>query len=289
MPTKLKLVGFIAVIAGIMATFGIYKYMEKQRETLGNSTQNLHKVVLARQDLPLGKKLLGIDLKIVEWPEEIIPAGSMADTASLIGRAIKTPVYAEEIILETKLAPQGSGGGFSSIIPSGMRAMTVSVNNFSGVSGFILPNTRVDVLVTVPSPWRSKESYTKIILEDVPVLAVDQSYVREDNKPILVQGVTLLVNPRQAEKLGLAANEGQLQLTLRNSADRSRKNTYGVKTRELIARPVFPKKTVISEVNNQGSTKQNNQRVIEIIRSTERTEIKVGDDGNLIKPQTSSE
>ncbi|MBN2415491.1 Flp pilus assembly protein CpaB [bacterium] len=271
MPTKFKLVGVIAVIAGLIATFGIYNYIQNQKESLENQAPALRSVIVAGQDLPLGKKLLGTDLKVVEWPEELVPYTAISDSTSLIGRALKTAVYMDELLMESKLAPLGSDGGFSSIIPPGMRAMTVSVNNFSSVSGFVLPNTRVDVLVTVPSPWRNKESYTRIILEDIPVLAVDQMFVREDDQPVEVKGVTLLVNPRQAEKLGLAANEGQLQLTLRNTADRTTKTTYGVKTRDLLYIPV-PK----NQSSASGAAIEKKQHVIEVIRPSERSEVKVG-------------
>lgn len=273
MPTKFKLAGVIAVIAGLIATFGINNYIQQQKATLEDQKPALRRVIVAGQDLAVGKKLQGADLKLVDWPENLVPFGAISDTTLLIGRAVKSTVYAEELLMEAKLAPLGSDGGFSSIIPPGMRAMTVSVNNFSSVSGFVLPNTRVDVMVTVPSPWRNRESYTRIILEDIPVLAVDQTFIREDDKPVEVKGVTLLVNPRQAEKLGLAANEGQLQLTLRNTADRARKTTYGVKTRDLLYIPPLRKTSGTAGVQNR---KQ--QHVIEVIRPSERTEVKVGDD-----------
>jgi len=195
----------------------------------------------------------------------------------VVGRVVRADAYAGEAILEDKLAPKGSEGGFSSVIPPGMRALTVSVNNYSGVGGFVLPNTRVDVLVTVPSPYRKGDSITKIILEDIKVLAVDQIYEREKDDPVKVQTVTLLVSPKQAEQLVLASTEGKLQLSLRNTADRSTKLAYGVKLNELITRrqayAAKPRSASASSVENTKQKAVQNKQIIEVIRSDQRMEV----------------
>jgi pilus assembly protein CpaB len=153
-----------------------------------------------------------------------------------------------------------------------MRALTVSVNNSSGVGGFILPDTRVDVLVTVSSPVQKGESTTKIILEDIKVLAVDQTFERKEDDPVIVQTVTLLVTPEDAEKLVLASTEGKLQLSLRNNADRSLMATSGVQLKELVDKPM--------EAPSRGPARRilpaetpPSQKVIEVIRSSERAEV----------------
>jgi len=225
----------LTILMSLLATFVVYTYLQKQREQKPTDENAPQPVIVAAQDLAVGVKFEPIHLKEVAWPKNLLPAGTFSDTSKLLGRISRMTMVAGEPILESKLAPIGSSSGFSSLIPPGMRAMTVSVNVVSGVSGFILPDAHVDVLVTVTSPNNKEESKTKIILEDVLVLAVDQTFEREDDDPVKVQSVTLLVDPNQAEKLALAASEGKLQLVLRNSVDRDSQGTQGVQLRELIS------------------------------------------------------
>ena len=273
---KLKFIIPMAVVMSASATFGIYRYLEKQKDKIQQPEIGHVQVVLARTDLPLGEKLKSTDLVVVDWPENLKPKGSFADMSEIVDRVIKTAVYEGETIIESKLAPSGSEGGFPAVIPPGMRALTVSVNTQTGVSGFLLPNTRVDVLVTVPSSVNKRYSTTKIILEDIKVLAVDQTYERKGDEPVAVQSVTLLVTPRQAEKLALACTEGKLQLSLRNTSDRTVQPTSGVRLSELITRrtytPTVTKKPV--EKKQAPVEPEITERVVEVIRSGERSNVK---------------
>jgi pilus assembly protein CpaB len=267
----------LAVFISIFATFGIYKYMQIQKEKVKNARPSLQTVVIAIQDLKIGKKLEETDLSVKEWPVEVAPKGALSNKLEAVGRVVKTEVYSGEAILEAKLAPKGSEGGFASIIPTGMRAITVQVNTYSGVGGFILPNTHVDVLVTVPSPDKKEESSTKIILEDVKVLAVDQTFERERDEPIIVQSVTLLVTPEESEKLALASAEGKLSLILRNDADRAMIQTSGVRLKELVSqsKPSASSRPPSSNPKNPPPPEvAPEQKVVEVIRSSERTQVK---------------
>src|SRR4030042_6632026 len=152
MLSRMRIVILIAVLTGTSATLALFKYLQKQKENFPNTKSSFVSVVVARTQLPMGKKLSMEDLTASRWPRDIVPEGSYTEIPILLNRVLNTQVFQGEAILESKLAPKGSEGGFSSIIPPGMRALTVSVNSYSGVSGFILPNTHVDVLVTVPSP-----------------------------------------------------------------------------------------------------------------------------------------
>ena len=276
---KMKAIIPIAIVISALSTFGIFKFLQKQKEKIQDLNSVYRKVVIARVDLPIGKKLMESFITIGDWPEKIIPKGSFSSIEDVIGRVIKTEMYEGEAIVETKLASKGSDGGFSSIIPLGLRALTVSVDTYSGVSGFLLPNTRVDVLVTVPSNSKKEESTTKIILEDIKVLAVDQTFEREDDDPVIVQSVTLLVTPEQAEKLALASMEGKLQLSLRNNADHALKSTAGVQLKELIGR-TRPKRSIrrTTSLKQQPVAKETpNQTIVEVIRSNERTQVIFGE------------
>jgi pilus assembly protein CpaB len=274
---RMKFIIPIAVLASAVATFGLYRVMQQQSKNSAAQRVATRKVVVASRDLKMGKKIEASDLKTGDWPAAIVPLGSFSNASDLVGRVLKTDSQAGEPIVEGKLAPKGSEGGFSSIIPAGMRALTVSVNNSSGVSGFILPNTRVDVLVTVSSPVQREESTTKIILEDIRVLAVDQTFERKEDDPVIVQTVTLLVTPEDAEKLVLASTEGKLQLSLRNTTDHSVKATAGVRLRELVvkqAAPYPPKAGKAAEPSRATyPAPAQNKTVVEVIRSSERAEV----------------
>jgi pilus assembly protein CpaB len=273
---RMKFIMPAAILAGALATFGVYSFLRQQKVQMAQPRTVTRKVVVAGLPLPIGKKLEASDLKISDWPEDIIPSGSYSDISGLTGRVIKTESQEGEPIIEARLAPRGSEGGFSSVIPTGMRALTVSVNSASGVSGFILPNTRVDVLVTVSSPSKKEESTTKIILEDVKVLAVDQTFERKEDDPVTVQTVTLLVAPEDAEKLVLASTEGKLQLSLRNTSDRAEKSTPGVQLKELISkqgRPYSPNPGAGTAGRINRSDTDGRQKVVEVIRSSKRTDV----------------
>lgn len=279
---KMKYIVIIATLLSGSVTFGIYRYMQKSKEKHQDPSRNYQKVVVAKVDLPMGTEIGLSHITTNDWPQKIVPNGCFSDPSDILGRVIKTEIYAGEAFLESKLAPKGSVGGFSSIIPVGMRALTVSVNSYSGVSGFILPNTHVDVLVTVPSPMNREYSRTRIILEDIKVLAVDQTYERDKDDPVIVQTVTLLVTPEQAEKLVLASTEGKLQLSLRNTADRTMQTTSGTRLRELIRKS----QQVINHTpkpNTQKVPKINEEKqksVVEIINSDKRMEV-VFEEGEL--------
>ena len=182
---------------------------------------------------------------------------------------IKAEAFPGDLIIESKLAPVGSEGGFSSIIPPGMRALTVEVNTYVGVGGFILPNTRVDVLVTVPSYQDKEEASTRIILENIKVLAVDQTFQRKGDDPVTVQTVTLLVTPEQAEKLVLASTEGKLQLSLRNDADDGKLSTSGVQLKELVKKSAPVRRSTV----RRAQTPQKDKKVVEVIESGERENV----------------
>lgn len=274
---KIKFIIPLAVIAGAISTFAIYRYMEKQKNEIQAPAHISEKVIIAKAAFQIGHTIDESDIVISEWPQEIIPDGSFSDDSNLIGRVIKNNIYKGEPILESKLAPPGSSGGFSSIIPQGMRALTVSVDTYSGVGGFILPDTRVDVMVTVPSHKDNEKSSTKIILEHILVLAVDQTFMREGDDPVIVQSVTLLVDPKQAEKLVLAATEGKLQLSLRNNTDHASRKTPGVQLRELISKPAPRRNAGRSRRQNAKANINGDQRVVEVIRSNERSHVSFKD------------
>jgi pilus assembly protein CpaB len=286
---KPKVIIPIAILFGIFATYAAYVYLEKQKESLKEPAIIFRNVVVAASDLSMGAKLNQQNLKLVEWPEDIIPRGSFSDTTQLIDRVVKIDILQGEAILPSKLAPEGSAGDFASLIPAGMRAVTVSVNVVSGVGGFILPGMRVDVVSTVVTSTDKKETTSRIILENREVLAIDQTFQRDNDNPKTAQSVTLLVTPEESERAILANQEGKLQLILRNSTDDENSVTSGVTLQELGVKKIYtppkrvyrrrtPKKEEVKkeEVKDDSPPKT---KTVEVIRSNVRSEVTFDEKG----------
>ncbi|MBN2001550.1 Flp pilus assembly protein CpaB [candidate division KSB1 bacterium] len=265
-----KISVLIAIFLGTMATIAVNAYLENEANELGNRSVPVKKIVVASKDVTPGTKLDPSNIRTSSWPAELVPAGAFENVDMLLERIVNTPLAEGEPILINKLAPEGSTAGFSGLIPPGMRALTVSVDAFSGVSGFILPNTRVDVLVTFSLMDQRKNSSTKIILEDVRVLAVDQTSRTTDTDHLTAQSVTLLVTPQESEKLTLAGAEGRVILSMRNTGDRKKQLTSGVRLNDLVS----PKKNNTSQskaIEEKEPEPENNARVVEWIRASQKT------------------
>jgi len=277
---KLKFIIPLAMVTALLATLGAYSYLQNQKQTLEQNHAAMRPVVVAKIDLPAGSKLEESLLEARLFPAALAPEGSFTQPSELAGRIVKSEIFAGEALLASRLAPPGSGGGVSAVIPPGMRAMTVAVNIVSGVSGFILPHARVDVLATVSATLDKEESKTSTILENIEVLAVDQTVSPKDDDPITVKSVTLLVNPAQAEKLALASTEGKLQLVLRNTADQQTAVTEGVSLKELInkdERPTTPaaavRRAAAAPAVREEPAMAPPKQVIEVYRSSTRSEV----------------
>lgn len=194
------------------------------------------KVVVAAADLNWGTKLQKEMLKTVPFMKESLPEGYFSDPAQLVGRVAVTPLKTTEPILEYRLAPENvTTGGVSAVIQSGMRAVAVKGDKVIGISGFIQPGNRVDVLVTLKDP-RNKEETTKLVLSNVQILATGtEVQENEEGKPNPVDVYTLEVDPEQAEKLSLAATKGKLQFALRNMMDTETVLTKGATIPQTLA------------------------------------------------------
>jgi pilus assembly protein CpaB len=156
----------------------------------------------------------------------------------IIGRGVTTTIYDGEPIVENRLAPKGAGGGLAAMIPSGMRAVAVRVNDVVGVAGFVVPGMRVDVLISgnPPNPNASQGSQTRTLLQNIEVLSAGQDFKKDnEGKPLGVGVVNLLVTPEQAEMLSLASNQTTIQLVLRNPLDTQMAKTPGTAVVELFA------------------------------------------------------
>jgi pilus assembly protein CpaB len=173
-------------------------------------------------------------LRVVRYPKESVPAGAFSTMDSVVGQTTKVFMSTREPVTATKLSSRG--GGLSMLVRPSMRAASLEVNQISGVSGFVLPGDRVDVLVTVDPRNSSDDAVTRTVLQNVEVLAAGQKTEQQDNKPITVQSVTLLVDPEGAETLALALHEGKVHLVLRNPDDQEQVSVTSLSTREMLGR-----------------------------------------------------
>lgn len=189
-------------------------------------------VVVAAQDVDIGSALAKGQLTVVAWPSTSVPKGSLSRPEELLGRVVNTSLARGEPVLETKLAPVGAKAGLSSIIAPGQRAVTVRVNEIVGVAGFALPGNYVDILVNTRDA--AGRDVSKIILENVLVLAVAQQADRDETKPKVVSTVTVELSPDKVEKLDLARSVGQLSLVLRNQFESQTIQTSGARREDLL-------------------------------------------------------
>ena len=237
---RLWIILLLALLSGGSAAFLALSYLRDRTPQLMAAEASRSQVAVAARDLALGTVVQQADIRMIEWRGDAVPPGYVRNPELVIGRGLITPLKANEVMLDSKFAPRGAGAGLSITIPDGMRAVSVRVDDVIGVAGFVLPGTRVDVVLTLPPKEDRKETVTQVVLQNVPVLAAGQ-VVQQDaqGKPITVSVLTVLVAPEDCEKLILAANEGKIQLALRNSLDLAPIRTAGARERGLlpVARP----------------------------------------------------
>jgi len=230
-----------AVLCGLLGVTLITRYIAN----IQAYTRDLGEVVVAKTDIPLGEKITEEQLALLPMPNGSVPAGAFRKTKELVGRVAIIPIGTREPITLSKLAPEGTEGGLSAVIPPGYRAMTVKVDDVVGVSGFIMPGSFVDVVAIIVPPGadQSRGPISKIVLQSIKVLASGPKIDTPENQrtPSEVRSVTLQVTPEQAEKLVLAANEGKLQLVMRNYTDQDDAATRGAnKNSLLVGESVIP-------------------------------------------------
>jgi pilus assembly protein CpaB len=232
----------LALVSGGAAGYLALNYLHRPMAPLTARPAGSAQIAVAARNLPVGSVLSPSDVKLVEWPAGNIPPGYAASAQEVVGRGLIMPVTTNEPLLTSKLAQKGAGGGLPIVIPEGMRAVSVKVDEVIGVAGFVLPGTRVDVLVTLNPPSDSETTITRVILQNVITLAAGQTIQRdEEGKPQTVTVITLLVSPEDAEKLTLASTEGRIHLALRNTLDMAQVETTGVREASLVRMAPEPK------------------------------------------------
>lgn len=244
---RTALVVGIAVVLAAVASLGMYRIVSRMpAKTAEVKTVD---VVVAQHPLKLGTRITADHVKVVQWPANAPVANSFSKTEDVLNRGLISDVEENEPLTNGKLAALEAGAGLPPSIPPGMRALSVKVNEVIGVAGFVVPGTRVDVMVTLPGKTRDEDSTTRVVVSNVQVLTAGTRYDQEnakDGAPIPSTVVTLLVAPADGEKIALAGSAGQIMLTLRNPLDQDPTATSGVRTTALFGAPTpAPKPPVV--------------------------------------------
>jgi pilus assembly protein CpaB len=274
-----------AFVVASLASLLLYRFLASSRPQTFAAAPPMAHLVVAAKDLEIGRVLKEDDVKLADWPGGV-PLGAVVKVQDLVGRGVIAPIYEKEPVLETRLAPRGAGGGLASMIPPGMRAVAIRVNDVAGVAGFVTPGTRVDVLISGNAGANGTQ--TKTLLQNMEVLSAGQDFKKDaEGKPVLVQVVNLLVTPEQAEMLSLAAAQTSIQLVLRNPLDHEIAKTPGTAVSLLfqggklpaapqqLASAPAPRPRAVIQVRREADPppKKEPPFVMQIINGTKKTDV----------------
>ncbi|TQV65362.1 MAG: Flp pilus assembly protein CpaB [Halothiobacillaceae bacterium] len=227
MQSRALLMLLVALIMGGIAVVLVQSLLKQQKGgEVAVQTVKTRSVLVAANDLQVGSRLDAMSLSVVDWPEGSVPDKAYSTRELALGAdPAKAPVVLKEIrkgevVLPYKLSSEGARPLLTPKIPTEMRAMTIAVNEIKGVAGFILPGDKVDVVLTSNLLTPNKDEPVTLLLEQsLMVLGVDQQSSEGEDKPVVVNAVTLLVTPEIGKRLTLAQTVGDLTLLLRNEAD----------------------------------------------------------------------
>ena len=220
----------LAGVFGLAAVFVAQMWLSRQ-DALRSKAMKVdtkpaasRKVVVAKSPLRFGNPLQANMLSEVDWPENAVPAGAFASVNEMLAkgkRIVLAPIEPNEPVLAAKITGPGERATLSAVIHPGMKAVTVRVNDVEGVAGFILPGDRVDVMLTrrAGDGGGNKDGTTDLVVQNAPVLAIDQLADQRSDKPTLAKAVTLEVDTVDAQKLTLSAQLGVLSLALRKAGE----------------------------------------------------------------------
>jgi pilus assembly protein CpaB len=279
----------VALVTAGLATFAVYTAV--QRMPVERVEVETVPVIVAARSITVGTLLNADDVRVVSWPAKSQVQGTFADPKDVIDRGAIETISENQPLTDRNLASREMGAGMQPLIPPGMRAISVRINDVVGVAGFAMPGTRVDVLVSVNDNGdksREKEPMARTVVSNVLVLTqgtrYDQQESKQGGKPAQMQSVvTLAVLPLDGERIALASTQGQLSLALRNPMDADPTQTPGIKLGALMRGPgpepvlvdplrrkVAPKPTPPPPVIVAAPPPERNK--IEVIRAAKRTE-----------------
>jgi len=234
MHRRFVLILVCASVIGFLASVLVYRVVSQVAHARSDQSEQ---IVVAAADLGFADTVTSQHIRLVNWPKASVPPGALRTAAEAEGRVVRSSVVAGEPLIDGKLAPQlaGRGGIMPMLIPEGQRGVTIKLDEATRESGFVMPNSRVDVLVSMPKGPGSDEKIAKVILQDVTVLAAGQIVEMKDNKPVTNTTVTLALTPQQVERLAVAQSDGRLMLVQRNLRDTQFVRTSGATPSSLLS------------------------------------------------------
>lgn len=230
-----------AIVLGLVAAVFARNWMKSRIEAVETEKRNGVQVVVASTEIAFGERITADAVKTIGWPRDSLPEGAFHAIGDVVGKTANQKIVAGEAILKSRAVGQAAGSSLAALIEPNHRAVTVRVNDVIGVGGFLLPGNHVDVIAT--RELDNKKYQTRTLLQDVKVLAVDQTAETEKDKPVVVRAITLEVDPRQAELLVQATEEGSVQMALRNPEEAAPAQVVAEETAP--AAPVKPRVVVI--------------------------------------------
>ncbi len=227
MDRKLLTVLGVSLVFALVVSSIFYQLSSRTAGPKRAENEEFRDVVVATKALDIGSTVRAEDLRLQKVPSSAFPKGGFSKVEDVVDRPVMSSILIEEPVVDGRLAQRGSGAGLAPIIPVGMRAVTVRVNDVVGVAGFVTPGMRVDVLITGDPPGTSQR-ITRTVLQNILVLSAGKTIQTDaTGKPVDAPSVTVLVTPAQAEVLTLAGNTGRIQLVLRNGGDQNIEKTAG--------------------------------------------------------------
>jgi pilus assembly protein CpaB len=232
----------LAVVAGSAGLFIFTQYINKIKKTLPAGSDTTQPVIVAAMDIPIATRLESRHVIVVGWPKQNVPEGSHGNLKDVVGRTVRQAMVKDEPILDKRLADSKQGQGIAALLDPGLRAMAVEVDSVVGVAGFVQPGDFVDVITTMSPDEETKKTLnseadriSRIILQNIKVLAVGEHLSTEGREPVKVKVVTLAVSAQQSEQLALGSQYGRILLTIRPRVDTRVTQTTGISPKRLLA------------------------------------------------------
>jgi len=291
----------VAVLLGLFAVYLANLFLSRSEQRAQTVPTGMTKVAVAAVPLDYGVALTPDKVKFVDYPVASLPLGSFNNFNQLVppgkSRVVLRPMVMNEPILAAKLAGEGMGASIAYLLPDGMRAATVRINDVSGVAGFIQPSDAVDVLITRQAPGEGNRQITDVLLQNIRVIAMDQNAKGADGKPMVARTATLEVTPTDAQKLALAQQLATLSLVLRKpgmeqnipavqtvGANDLRYSYYGSAPVMAAVSPIVrPRVTVNRPVRRQApapAPQRPATNSVEVVRGTQGSNYEVGGYGS---------
>jgi pilus assembly protein CpaB len=225
----------LAGMGAMLAAIVVFSAIKRRESEVQRAMANTVEIVVAAHDISVGTKIEPGAVKLVRWSRDSVPQGAFTDPQAVAGSYAKSDFLANEPVVANDLfSGEKATGVMPLLIPTGMRAMSVEVDEVSDIAGFVTPHSRVDVLVAVAGTGPGEPSFSRIVLQNIEVLAVAQEIEHAKDQPQVVKVVTLVVTPADAEKLTLASREGMLRLAMRNYSDSKIVATSGIGLTDLL-------------------------------------------------------